>query len=92
MGNPKLDLKALEGKLDNALSKETSETLNNWIENKRSKSMKDLEKLKRDFIVWKVRNAIKKVNKKLGTNYQLQTIEIETKKNNYETFKKNIQT
>lgn len=79
MAKTKLDLKALESKLDNSLSKETSETLNNWIEKKRN--TKDLERLKRDFIVWKVKKAIKKANKKLGTNYQLRNIEIETKLN-----------
>lgn len=39
--------------------------------------MKDLEQLKRDFIVWQIKKSIKKVNKNLGTSYQLQTITIE---------------
>lgn len=40
-GQPQLDLKALEEKLDSALANETPESLNEWLEGKRSISIKD---------------------------------------------------
>ena len=54
--------------------------------------MKDLEKLKKDFIVWQVKRSIKKVNKYLGTNYQLQTITIEPLKTNKDDYKRENRT